>query len=51
MDDRLDARQETVVDQGRPPEYVTPRIRVLSEADILSAFQVTAAGTTSWWNM
>jgi hypothetical protein len=31
------------------PKYVTPQIKVLTEQQVLSAFQVTAAGTTMWW--
>ena len=31
------------------PDYVSPEVRVMSEAEVLSAFQVTAAGTTMWW--
>lgn len=30
-------------------EYVAPVVRVMSEAEILSAFQVNAAGTMAWW--
>ena len=33
------------------PEYVTPVVRIMSEAEVLSAFQVTAAGTVNWWAM
>ena len=38
-------------DDQQRPEYVTPVVRVLTEAEVLSAFQVTAAGTTVWWTM
>jgi len=31
------------------PKYEAPRIRVMTEQEVLSAFQVTAAGTTMWW--
>jgi len=30
-------------------KYEAPRIKVLTEEEVLSAFQVTAAGTTMWW--
>ena len=30
-------------------KYVAPVVRVMSEAEILSAFQVNAAGTMAWW--
>jgi hypothetical protein len=33
------------------PEYVPPVVRTMSETEVLSAFQVTAAGTSTWWNM
>ena len=33
------------------PEYVAPVVRMMNEADVLSMFQVTAAGSTSWWAM
>jgi len=29
--------------------YERPRLRVMTEQEVLSAFQVTAAGTTMWW--
>ncbi|MHB8653640.1 MAG: hypothetical protein ACYDA9_07160 [Terriglobia bacterium] len=32
------------------PKYAAPKIKVLTEAEVLSAFQVTAAGTTMWWS-
>jgi hypothetical protein len=31
------------------PKYEVPRIRVMTEQEVLSAFQVTAAGTSMWW--
>jgi len=40
-------------ESGRP-EYVPPPVRVMSEAEVLSAFQTTAAagtGTIVWWVM
>jgi hypothetical protein len=30
-------------------EYVAPIVRVMSEAEVLSAFQVNAAPTMGWW--
>ena len=33
------------------PEYSAPTVRVMNETEILSMFQVTAAGTTTWWSM
>lgn len=32
------------------PKYEPPRIRVMDEAEVLKAFQVTSAGV-SWWVM
>jgi hypothetical protein len=31
------------------PKYETPKIKVMTEEEVLSAFQVTAAGTNMWW--
>ena len=45
MDKASAAKQ--VVEQHA--EYVSPVVRVMSEAEILSAFQVNAAGTMAWW--
>jgi hypothetical protein len=44
--------REGVADQdaGRP-EYVSPEVRIMTELEVLSAFQVTAAGTSTWWSM
>jgi hypothetical protein len=33
------------------PEYVSPEVRIMTELEVLSAFQVTAAGTATWWSM
>jgi hypothetical protein len=30
-------------------DYVAPVVRVMSESEVLSAFQVNAAGTMMWW--
>ena len=38
-------------EQTETPEYVAPVVRVMSESEVLSAFQVTAAGTSTWWSM
>ena len=35
--------------QSDRPQYVVPVVRVMNEAEILSAFQVNAAGTMAWW--
>lgn len=31
------------------PKYETPRMKIMTEQEVLSAFQVTAAGTMMWW--
>lgn len=31
------------------PAYETPKVKVMDEAEVLTAFQVTAAGATMWW--
>jgi hypothetical protein len=33
------------------PEYVAPEVRIMNEQEVLSAFQITAAGTSTWWAM
>jgi hypothetical protein len=30
-------------------KYQTPTIRVMDEAEMLAAFQITSAGTSWWW--
>jgi hypothetical protein len=44
--------QETLVDSAAAdrPAYQAPRVTVMSEADVLKAFQFTSAGIT-WWVM
>jgi hypothetical protein len=40
----------TNVSENEPkPKYEAPEIKVLTEQQVLSAFQVTAAGTMMWW--
>jgi len=51
MNEQNTALANPVKEQTRLPEYVTPSVRVMSESEILSAFQVTAAGTANWWAM
>jgi hypothetical protein len=43
------AKLEQAVAEQRKPEYETPQVKVLDEAEVLSAFQVTAANATVWW--
>jgi len=39
----------TVKEADKKPKYVAPQIRVMTEQEVLSSFQVTAAGTSMWW--
>jgi len=48
----LDEKQKQLpisLEKQPKPKYETPRIKVLTEQEVLSAFQVTAAGTGMWW--
>jgi hypothetical protein len=36
-------------DQRPAMPYERPRMRVMTDKEVLSAFQTTAAGTTMWW--
>jgi hypothetical protein len=48
----LDEKQKQspkVPEKEQKPKYETPKIKVLTEEEVLSAFQVTAAGTSMWW--
>lgn len=42
---------ERSVELDAKPDYAAPTVRVMNETEILSMFQVTAAGTTTWWSM
>jgi len=39
----------SIGEEAQKAEYEAPVVRVMSEAEILSAFQVNAAGTMAWW--
>jgi hypothetical protein len=48
----LDEKQKQLQnspEKEQKPKYEAPRIKVLTEEEVLSAFQVTAAGTSMWW--
>ena len=51
MNDQSNQNNMSVVPDLNRPAYVTPIVRTMSETEVLSAFQVTAAGTTVWWSM
>jgi hypothetical protein len=42
-------KKSSIAEEGPKTKYEAPRIKVLTEEEVLSAFQVTAAGTTMWW--
>jgi hypothetical protein len=50
--DQQTTDSELVVQPEKPglPPYQKPNIRTMDEKEVLSAFQVTVAGT-SWWMM
>jgi len=31
------------------PKYEPPTVKLVDESEVLTAFQVTAAGATMWW--
>ena len=35
--------------EASKPKYEAPAVKVMDEAEVLTAFQVTAAGATMWW--
>ncbi len=47
----IEKNQKSEILEAVKPEYVPPVVRVMSADEVLSAFQVTAAGTTTWWAM
>lgn len=47
----LDQNQQIEIRDEDKPEYAAPVVRVMSADEVLSAFQVTAAGTSTWWAM
>lgn len=49
MDENQKDSPTAIKEADQKPQYETPRIRVMTEQEVLSAFQVTAAGTTMWW--
>jgi hypothetical protein len=49
----MDPKNETIKSTSKDsskPKYAPPKIKVLNEAEVLSSFQVTAAGGTMWWS-
>jgi hypothetical protein len=51
MEKATDTKHEIQLgEHGQLPAYQKPSIRMMDEKEVLSAFQVTVAGTT-WWVM
>jgi hypothetical protein len=48
LDEKKNESPISVENQPKP-KYETPRIKVMTEQEVLGAFQVTAAGSTMWW--
>jgi hypothetical protein len=49
MDEKPKDSTTAIKETEQKPRYEPPRIRVMTEQEVLSSFQVTAAGTTMWW--
>ena len=46
---QIGEKVDNVREIGTKPKYEVPQVKVLTEQEVLSAFQVTAAGTSMWW--
>lgn len=50
MNDFTNEIQSVTSQQSVLPQYVTPAVRVMSDAEVLSAFQVNATSASmAWW--
>jgi hypothetical protein len=49
MDEERKDATTAINEAEQKPKYAPPKIRLMTEQEVLSAFQVTAAGTTMWW--
>lgn len=49
MDQTMSAPVSAVEEKEGRREYVAPVVRVMTESEVLSAFQVNAAPTMGWW--
>lgn len=46
----MDTKEAAPVETQDPkPQYEPPTVAIMDESEVLSAFQVTAAGATMWW--
>ena len=41
--------KQATLEAAAKPKYEPPQVKVMDEAEVLTAFQVTAAGATMWW--
>jgi hypothetical protein len=48
---KTNERDVAIEQTAARPDYVSPEVRIMNEQEILSAFQITAAGSVSWWVM
>jgi hypothetical protein len=47
----MDNNKNTIMSETNvKPKYEPPTVRVMDESEVLTAFQVTAAGATMWWS-
>jgi hypothetical protein len=46
---RVQPESQSFSENQAKPKYEAPQIKVMTEQEVLSAFQVTAAGSTMWW--
>jgi hypothetical protein len=46
---QTESKVANITEKQPKPKYETPQIKVMTEQEVLSAFQVTAAGTSMWW--
>jgi hypothetical protein len=47
----MDDQEKTMPGEAHvKPKYEPPTVRVMDESEVLTAFQVTAAGATMWWS-
>jgi hypothetical protein len=46
----MDRQEMSLTSDVNPkPKYETPTVKVMDESEVLTAFQVTAAGASMWW--
>jgi hypothetical protein len=48
-DKKMQRESKSVREIQAKPKYEAPQVKVMTEQEVLSAFQVTAAGTSMWW--